>query len=345
MEKHIDSNMHPQEEAHLPEHLETHEKDKLIHQHSGKELMKSSYLGDALKRKPFFKALMIRCIFLIIAISAFSGQAQHATNGIMGPVWEYDQTYLEKTLINLGGSLFVLSVPKGFMEVAKTIEVEPSVVGSKAGSIKAGEILEPYLHIIDDIWDFLVLSTYLVIGQLAALKLIKLVAIKFFLGLGSLSCVIQYNRHTLFGKLGLTLILLFVLTYAFYPLTLGMAAKTYESHQIETSTQVSENLGILKEQASDIELSFGSIKDDIKLIPKILGQGIRTTWDAAVGLIVGLVLMFVLLPLLTLGTIFLIAKRALNYLDMPDLSKKLESSTKKLVNNIGSSTRLRLSNS
>jgi hypothetical protein len=171
------------------------------------------------------------------------------------------------------------------------------------------------------------------------------VAIKFFLGLGSLSCVIQYNRHTFFGKLGMTLILLFVLTYAFYPLTLGMAAKTYESHQIETSTQVSENLGILKEQASDIELSFGSIKDDIKLIPKLLGQGLRTTWDAAVGLIVGLVLMFVLLPLLTLGTIFLIAKRALNYLDMPDLSNKLESSTKKLVNNIGSRTKLRLSNS
>jgi hypothetical protein len=231
------------------------------------------------------------------------------------------------------------------MEVATTIEIEPSLVGSKAGSLKAGEILEPYIHIIDDIWDFLVLSTYLIIGQMAALKLIKLVAIKFFLGLGGLSCAIQYNRHTFFGKLGLTLLLLFVLTYAFYPLTLNMAAKTYESHQIETSTQVSENLGILKEQASDIELSVGSIKDDIKLIPKILGQGIRTAWDSAMALIVGLVLMFVLLPLLTLGTIFLIAKRALNYLDMPDLSGKLESSTKKLVNKIGSRTRLSLSNS
>jgi hypothetical protein len=341
MEEHLDSNMHPQEDSHLPENLE---KDKLIHQHRGEELMRLGYPGDVLERKLGLKSLLIRCIFLILSLSAFSGQIQHATNRIMDPVWEYDQTYLEKTLINLGGSLFVLSVPKGFMEMAKTIEVEPSVVGSKAGSIKAGEILEPYIHIIDDIWDFLVLSTYLVIGQLAALKLVKLVAIKFFLGLGSLSCVIQYNRHTFFGKLGLTLILLFALTYAFYPLTLGIAAKTYESHQIETSTKVSENLGILKEQASDIELSFGSIKDDIKLIPKILGQGIKTTWDASVGLIVGLVLMFVLLPLLTLGTIFLIAKRALNYLDMPDLSDNLESSTKKIFNNIGSRRRLRLSN-
>ena len=263
----------------------------------------------------------------------------------MTPVWEDDQEYLEKTLINLGSSLFVLSVPKGLIEVAKTIEIEPSVVGSKAGSLKAGEILEPYVHIIDDIWNFLVLSTYLVIGQLAALKLIKLVAIKFFLGFGAAACAIQYNRHTFFGKLGLTLLLLFILTYAFYPFTLNMAAKTYESHQIEASTQLSENLGVLKEQASDIELSFGSIKDDIKLIPKILGQSITTAWDSAMGLIVGLVLMFVLLPLLTLGTIFLIAKRALNYLDMPDLSSKLVRSTERLTNNFSSHRTLSLSNS
>jgi hypothetical protein len=345
MEKYVDPNIHSQEETHLPEHIEDHEKDNLIRQHRGKDLMKSGYIGDAIKRRPFFKALMIRCIFLLLAISAFSGLAQKATNDIMGPVWEYDQAYLEKTLINLGGSLFVLSVPKGLMEVVKTAELEPSAATVKVGSITAGEILEPYSHIIDDIWDFLVLSTYLVIGQLAALKLIKLLAIKFFLGLGSLSCVIQYNRNTFFGKLGLTFLLLFVLTYAFYPLSLNMAAKTYESHQIETATQLSENLGILKEQASDIELSLGNIKENIKLIPRLLGQGIRTSWDAAMGLIVGLVLMFVLLPLLVLGTIYLIAKRTFNYLDMPDASKKLEGSTKRLVNKIGSHTKLSLSNS
>jgi hypothetical protein len=104
-------------------------------------------------------------------------------------------------------------------------------------------------------------------------------------------------------------------------------------------------LGILKEQASDIELSLGNIKENIKLIPRLLGQGIRTSWDAAMGLIVGLVLMFVLLPLLVLGTIYLIAKRTFNYLDMPDASKKLEGSTKRLVNKIGSHTKLSLSNS
>jgi hypothetical protein len=344
MEKHIDHNIPSQEENQLPEHLEAHEKDRLTHLHRSKNLMQYNQISEALKQKPYFKALMIRCLFLILAISAFSGQVQHVTNRVMGPVWDYDQAYLEKTLLNLGGSLFVLSVPKGLVETAASAELEPSGAGFKVGAIKAGEILEPFSNIIDDIWDFLVLSTYLVIGQLAALKLINLLAIKFFLGLGALSCAIQYRRHTFFGKLGLTLLLLFVLTYAFYPLSLNMAAKTYESHQIETSTRLSENLGILKEQASDIELlSLKNFSENMKQIPKILGQGVRTSWDAAMDLIIGLVLMFVLLPLLVLGSIYLIAKRAMNYLDMPRVSSRLENDTQKLVNQMGSRTRMSLS--
>jgi len=93
----MDSNLHHQKESRLPEHLEDHEKERLVHQHRGNELMKSSHLGDALRKKIYFKALMIRFIFLLLAISAFSGQIQHATNGIMGPVWKHDQEYLEKT--------------------------------------------------------------------------------------------------------------------------------------------------------------------------------------------------------------------------------------------------------
>ena len=122
-----------------------------------------------------------------------------------------------------------------------------------------------------------------------------------------------------------------------------MAAQTDEGHQIETSTQLSENLGILKEQASDIDMSVGKLKENIKLIPEMLGQGIRTAWDAALGLIVGLILMFILLPLLTLGSIYMIAKRALIYLDMPDISDKIDHNTRHLVSNIGSRTRLSLS--
>jgi hypothetical protein len=345
MDSHVDSNMISSGKSQTPQHIDEDEKDRLMHSSRGKELTISGYFGDLQKRKPLLKQLMIRFFFLVIAITAMSGQLQSTANRLMGPVWEYNETYLERTLKNLGGSLFVLSVPKGVLEMAESIEVEPSFAASKLGSIKAGDILEPYIHIIDDIWDFLVLSTYLVIGQLAAIQLIQLVSIKFFLGFGALACVVQYKKNTFFGKLGLTLIALFLLTYVYYPMTLNLAAKTYESHQIETSTELSENLGILKEQASDIELSVAHIKENIKLIPQVLGQGIKTAWDAALGLVVGLILMFVLLPLLTLGSMYLIAKRVLLYLDMPNISDKLEQNTQRVVSKIGSHTRLKLSNS
>jgi len=344
MDSHMDSRMISDEKSQLPQNLEE-ETERLLASSRSQELTQTGYLGDARKRKSLIKGLVIRFVFLIIGVAAISGYMQNTTNRLMSPVWEYNEAYLERTLKNLGGSLFVLSVPKGILEMTKTIEVEPSFAASKVGSIKAGQILEPYIHIIDDIWDFLVLSTYLVLAQIAALHLIQLVSIKFFLGFGALACVVQYKRGSFFGKLGLTLISLFVLTYCFYPLTLNMAAKSYESHQIKTSTELSENLGILKEQASDIELSVKHIKENIKLIPELLGQGIKTTWDAALGLVVGLILMFVLLPLLTLGCVYLITKRILIYLDMPEMSDKLERNTNRLVSKVGSNTRLKLSHS
>jgi len=344
MDNHLDSSMISDENSQLPRHIEE-EAERLLPSSRSQQLTQAGHLNDAQKRKSLIKGFVIRCIFLILGVAAISGYMENPANRLMSPVWEYNEAYLERTLKNLGGSLFVLSVPKGILEMTKTIEVEPSFAASKVGSIKAGEILEPYIHIIDDIWDFLVLSTYLVLGQIAALHLIQLVSIKFFLGFGALACVVQYKRGSFFGKLGLTLISLFVLTYCFYPLTLNMAAKTYESHQVKTSTELSENLGILKEQASDIELSVKHIKENIKLVPEILGQGIKTTWDAALGLVVGLILMFVLLPLMTLGSVYLITKRILIYLDMPDISDRLEHNTNRLVGKVGSSTRLKLSHS
>jgi hypothetical protein len=55
--------------------------------------------------------------------------------------------------------------------------------------------------------------------------------------------------------------------------------------------------------------------------------------------------MFVLLPLITLGSMYLIAKKALIYLDLPDVSAKLDTNTKLMVGKIGSHTQLKLSGS
>ena len=132
------------------------------------------------------------------------------------------------------------------------------------------------------------------------------------------------------------------MTYVFYPLTLGMAAKTYEQHQIETSIQLSENLGILKEQASDLDLSVSHLKDTIKSIPQILGQGLRTAWESTLGLLVGLILMFVMLPLLTLGTIYLIGRQTLLYIDSPVIARKIDSASQQVINKVGLRSRSKL---
>ena len=307
-----------------------------------KKMFETKIHPFSFKKISFLRGVAIRVIFLMVAISCFMGYSQQLGNRFMKPVFEYDQQYLEKTLKNLGGSLFLLAVPKGVLEVTQTLELEPTAVTIKVGSAVVGRIVEPLKDIVDDIWDFLVLSTYLVLAQFAVIKLTSLISIKFFLGLGALFCAIQYNRKSVFGKIGLILIFLFVMTYVFYPLTLGMAAKTYEQHQIETSIQLSENLGILKEQASDLDLSVSHLKDTIKSIPQILGQGLRTAWESTLGLLVGLILMFVMLPLLTLGTIYLIGRQTLLYIDSPVIARKIDSASQQVINKVGLRSRSKL---
>ena len=291
----------------------------------------------------FLKSFTIRMLLLILALSCFTGYSQKAGDSLMGPVFDYDQQYLKKTLVNLSGSLLLISGPKGALEVLKTAEFEPGAATAKAGMIKIGQFVEPYLHIVDDIWDFLVISSYLVVVQMAMIQFSSMISIKYFLGLGALFCAIQYDRRLLFGKIGFTLLFIFFMTYAFYPLTLKLAAKTYEQHQILTSIELSENLGILKEQMKDIDTSFWHLKKTLtNSIPQIVEQGLTTALDATWGLLVGLVLMFIIIPLLIIGTIILIAHRVFIFLDMPEMARNIDSAKDRAVKMVGNRSRKNL---
>jgi len=110
MDSHMDSRMISDEKSQLPQNLED-ETERLLASSRSQELTQTGYLGDARKRKSLIKGLVIRFVFLIIGVAAISGHMQNTTNRLMSPVFEYNEAYLERTLKNLGGSLFILSVP------------------------------------------------------------------------------------------------------------------------------------------------------------------------------------------------------------------------------------------
>jgi hypothetical protein len=303
------------------------------------ELVSSTKDEKIISGRPFIKTLIIRLLFLLLAIAAFSGTVDKLSIHIMKPVWEYDEKFLNKSLLHASGYMAVLFVPKALLASVKTVELEPTVIGSKAGKWKPGEIFDPLSDIIDDLWDYMGFVIIFVIVQITLLKLIGLVSLKVLLGIGAAFCVVQYHKGTLFGKLGYSFIILAVVTYVVFPFVLFMGAKSYESFQVDKSVRFSENLGTLKEKASDIEFTLN--KENLKQVVKTLSQSVNTVWESSFDFFIGAILMFVLIPLLTMGMIIFILRQSLSYLDMPETAAGLETGTKKVLSRIGRRTRSR----
>lgn len=289
---------------------------------------------------PFAKALIIRLLFLLLAIAAFSGTVDKLSINMMRPVWKYDRDFLDKSLLHASGYMAVLAVPKALLSSAATAELEPSAAGFKVGKWQVGKLFIPLLDIVNDLWDYMGIVIIFIIIQITFLKLIGLVSLKVLLGIGAAFCIVQYRKGTLMGKLGCSFIILAVVAYLVFPLVLFMGAKTYESYQVDKSVRFSENLGILKEKASDIELTLD--KENLNQIIKTLAQSVNAAWESSLDFFIGVLLMFVLIPLLTLGMIVFILRQSLNHLDMPETSAGLETGTRKVFSRIGRRTRSRL---
>ena len=291
--------------------------------------------------RPKAKGLIIRFLFLILAFAAFSGQIDKLCNKAMRPVWEYDQKFLNKALLHSSGYMAALLVRKALLASAETAVAEPSFAATKLGKIKIGGLVGPIKDIVDDLWDYMGLVIILIIVQIATIKLIGLISLKVLLGLGAALCFIQYQKGSIFGKLGYSFIIMAIVAYLVFPLVLYMGAEAYEKHQVKKSVEFSENLGVLKEKASDIELSPSL--SNMKQAVKTLSQSVRTVWSLALDFFVGVILMFVLIPAFTLGMIIFIIRQALSYLDMPEESAALNTGTKKILSRVGRRTGTRLS--
>jgi hypothetical protein len=305
------------------------------------DLTTSSKEVKTIFERPIAKGLIIRFLFLILAFTAFSGQVDKLCTNAMRPVWEYDQEFLNKSLLHSSGYMAALAVPKAILATAETIVLEPSGATFKLGEIKVGELIGPFKDIIDDLWDYMGLVIILIIVQIAIIKLVGLISLKIFLGIGAALCFIQYQKGSIFGKLGYSFIIMAVVAYLVFPLVLYMGAEAYENHQVKKSIEFSENLGVLQEKASDIELSPSL--SNMKQAVKTLSQSVRAVWNLALDFFIGAILMFVLIPLFTLGMIIFIIRQALSYLDMPEESAALNTGTKKVLSRVGRRTGTRLS--
>lgn len=293
---------------------------------------------------PLKKEIGIRVFFLILAILAFSGVADTIGDKIMGSVNRYNSEFLKDSLINASFNSVGLAFIKGQLASFTSIVIEPSILGSKLGKIEIGKMIDGLKEIVDDIFHYMRYTILFIMVQMASIKLIKSMAIKMLFGMGSLLCLFQYKKNSFFGKIGLSLIIFGITLYIIYPLFLYSGAIVCEVQRISTIEQLFENIGIIKERFIDIDLlSISHSYDNLKQFMNILYKGLTTPLYLATNYLMLYLLMFGLVPLLTIGVVYFIINQALTYLDMPEMASGFTNRLSNLADKFGPRTRSRLS--
>jgi len=292
----------------------------------------------------------IRIFFAVLALLAFSGLADRIVDGALAPVWETNEAFLNQSLNRSTKYLALLSLPKAVLDAIETGVIEPKAASIGVGRITLGALASPFKDIVDDLWEFMSFSTVLIIFQMALIKAIKLSSLKIIFGLGCLACTWNFSRESLTGKIGASFIILALTAYLIFPLSLNMAAGVYETYQVETDARLTQNLETLGAVFEDVREKLGQVnmanlwtdvKDILSDLSKTAWQTLRLVWDWGLRYLVGVMMMFVIVPLMVLGLVFFIVRQSLAYLDLPAARNALDRRTARSLSLIGRRTRRR----
>jgi len=292
----------------------------------------------------FLKGLSIRILFLLLAIATFSGLTDSVGQRFTRSTWESCHDSLQASLVHSGIWFGSLTGVEMALSPLATTTAEPEVVGSKAGKMEIGKFLQPIVDTVKNLRHYLAIVTMLIAAQLLILKVIQLYSLKILVGFGAAACVVQYRRGTLFGNVGQLFIIFGIITYFLYPFALNFGIRGYHEYKVQAATEFSENIGVLKEKISDVDIiSITDLKQNIQRIKDITLGGIALVWNTFVSWLFGEMLICVFIPILTLACIGFIMHQALTYMDMSAMAGAFAGGAGKLVSSLGSHTRGRLS--
>ena len=114
------------------------------------------------------------------------------------------------------------------------------------------------------------------------------------------------------------------------PYTVYVGKFLFEESNMESSIVLSEDLGVLKEKVSDIDivskknLSPSGIKNTLEDISASLSQSVDVVLSTTVKYFSNLIIMFLITPLFFYGVIYITTKKILSYVGMEHASERLD---------------------
>jgi len=209
------------------------------------------------------------------------------------------------------------------------LEISPMGVG---GVIPVGKLLEPTVDSVDALWKFFGYSMLSIITQMTLLKFLKMLSVKVLVSLGSILVVVSIFSFPQLRKFGYAFVLVGFILYVLTPYTVFSGKVLFEESNIVASATLSEDIGVLKEKISDIDifskenLSITGAKATFMEMLSAMSNAFDIVLNGAIKYFSNLIIMFIIVPLFFYGLIYLTIKRILSYLEMNDFSQQMDSS-------------------
>ena len=299
------------------------ENNNALTQQSAKEADKteSSFLQNGI----------ICVIFFLIFLFSISGVLEKTIGNIIlvERVSEQNHQFLKNSLGSAVGHFAVLSLAKGGVSVLSNIDVDVKPVGMGVG-IPVGKVFSGLSETLDALWRFFGYSMASVTAQMAILKFFKLVSLKILVPIGALLVAVSAIGFLVLRKFGMALIIVGFILYVLMPYTVYVGKFLFEESNMESSIVLSEDLGVLKEKVSDIDivskknLSPSGIKDTFESVSTSLSQSVDVVLSATVKYFSNLIIMFIITPLFFYGVIYITTKKILAYVEMEHASERLD---------------------
>ena len=265
-----------------------------------------------------------RLLFLLLALLAFTGVLDNLTHALgWNVIFEGANNMLQDSVTASTVMTFILATIKGLLAMVESAEANLFVA-----SVDVGALVQGLAELIDTAFRFFVGTMGIIAAQISFLNIIELTAMKLVVGAGAVFMVIQPQAATLFGRLGRLFLALGAILYFVFPFLIFTVGEAYETQRIEAEINSQESFGVLREKASDLSLSSVASEDGRERIQQTLSSGVNATWQSFLGLVTGYILMFVILPLASLGLSYVLLRQVLNSLEFQGAIQKIERSGK-----------------
>ena len=254
------------------------------------------------------------------AMSGILGQVLDYSIGI-GQVISADQEFLKNSLVSALGHFSALSVIKGVLF---------AINDSAFLGIAVGKIVSPFAETVHFLWKIFGYSMISITAQMGLLSFFKIIGLQVCFTAGAVLYVLSLGAVDLLKRIGIALMIIGLLFYCLMPYSIYFSKVMFEKSAQETNRQLEDSLIQFQNKAQQIEVfSFKNLwpataKRTAANIQATLSSGIDTIIKAMIGYFTIIIIMFVITPLFFYGLAYLIIKKTLDCIGVPQLTVKID---------------------